>query len=75
MNVHGFGNYDSNDRIHRPQGQPPNYPGQPRRPEEDGDNQMEQFMRGAVEMDSLVLADQHKVLFVSGRRSLKNPRE
>lgn len=50
MNVHGFGNYDSNDRINRPQ-QPPNYYGQPRPGEQPDNNrmeQMEQFMQGAV---------------------------
>jgi|JI6StandDraft_1071083.scaffolds.fasta_scaffold1219016_1 hypothetical protein len=36
---------------------------------------MERVMQGAIDMDELMLADQHRVLFVSGRRSLKNPRE
>ena len=82
-NVHGFGNMPDNRRPNRPNPPPPpppggeGYGGGGRDRGDDNDNGIPNFMAGfdgAALEDQLRLAEEHKVLFVSGRRSLKNPR-
>jgi hypothetical protein len=73
-NVHGFGDFGG-PRNNPNNNNPPRRGGQqgPPPPDDDGPGFLGGFQEPILE-DQLRVADQHRVLFVSGRKSLKDPR-
>lgn len=69
-NVHGLGDFNNNNNIRR---NPP-----PRRndaPQLDNDQGFFEGFSEPVLAEQLKVADEHRVLFISGRKQVKNPQD